>query len=38
MEIVDRHGFTNDKLFNRMFKEIYGATPREIRRRLSRMM
>lgn len=38
MEIVDRHGFTNYKLFNRMFKEIYGATPREIRRRLSRMM
>ncbi|MDO5476514.1 MAG: AraC family transcriptional regulator [Eubacteriales bacterium] len=36
MEIVDRHGFTNYKLFNRMFKEIYGATPREIRRRMSR--
>lgn len=35
MEIVDRHGFTNYKLFNRMFKEIYGATPREIRRRMS---
>lgn len=37
MEIVDRHGFTNYKLFNRMFKEIYGATPREVRRRISMM-
>ena len=35
MEIVDRHGFTNYKLFNRMFKESYGATPRELRRRIS---
>lgn len=34
MEIVEQHGFTNYKLFNRMFKEIYGATPREIRGRL----
>ena len=37
MEIVDRHGFTNYKLFNRMFKEIYGATPREVRRRIAMM-
>ncbi|MBQ2641402.1 MAG: helix-turn-helix transcriptional regulator [Lachnospiraceae bacterium] len=33
MEIVERHGFTNYKLFSRMFREIYGASPREIRRR-----
>ena len=26
------------KLFNRMFKEIYGATPREVRRRISSMV
>lgn len=26
-----KHGFTNYKLFNRMFKEIYGCTPREVR-------
>lgn len=38
MEIVDKHGFTNYKLFNRMFKEIYGATPREVRRRISSMV
>ena len=33
MEILDRHGFTNYKLFSRMFKKVYGDTPREIRRR-----
>ena len=33
MEILNRHGFTNYKLFSRMFKELYGDTPREIRRR-----
>ena len=33
MEILNRHGFTNYKLFSRMFKEMYGDTPREIRRR-----
>lgn len=37
MEIVSMHGFTNYKLFNRMFKEIYGTTPRELRRRISHM-
>ncbi len=36
MEIVERHGFSNYKLFNRMFREIYGTTPRELRRRISR--
>ena len=33
MEIAEKHGFTNYKLFNRMFHEIYGCTPREIRGR-----
>ena len=33
LEILDKHGFTNYKLFSRMFKEVYGDTPREIRRR-----
>ena len=37
MEIVSTHGFTNYKLFNRMFKETYGTTPRELRRRISNM-
>lgn len=37
MEIADMHGFTNYKLFNRMFREIYGSTPREMRRRISRI-
>ena len=31
MEASEKHGFTNYKLFNRMFKEIYGCTPREVR-------
>lgn len=31
MDLAERHGFTNYKLFNRMFHEIYGCTPREIR-------
>ena len=33
LEVLDKHGFTNYKLFSRMFKEVYGDTPREIRRR-----
>lgn len=37
MEIADRHGFSNYKLFNRMFKEIYGTTPRELRRRIAQL-
>ena len=32
MELLEKHGLTNYKLFSRMFKEIYGYTPREIRR------
>ena len=31
MEIIDRHGFTNYKLFHKLFKEFYGCTPRELR-------
>lgn len=30
-EILERHGFYNQKLFYKMFKEIYGCTPRQIR-------
>lgn len=31
MELGERHGFTNYKLFNKMFHEIYGCTPRDVR-------
>lgn len=31
MEIIDQNGFTNYKLFHRLFREIYGCTPREAR-------
>ena len=30
-ELADQNGFSNQKLFNRTFKEIYGCTPREAR-------
>ena len=32
MELLDLHGFGNYKLFARMFRELYGMTPREIRK------
>ncbi|MFQ9934132.1 MAG: helix-turn-helix domain-containing protein [Lachnospiraceae bacterium] len=32
-QIQLRHGFTNYKLFNRMFKEAYGCTPSQMRQR-----
>lgn len=32
MELMEKHGFTNYRLFNRLFKEIYGDTPRQIRK------
>lgn len=32
MELGELHGFTNYKLFNKMFHEIYGCAPRDIRR------
>lgn len=31
MELAQRHGFTNYKLFNKMFHEVYGCSPREVR-------
>ncbi len=30
-EIMERHGFYNQKLFYRMFKERYGCTPRQLK-------
>ena len=34
-DILDRHGFSNYKLFRRMFHEHFHATPTEIRKRHS---
>lgn len=31
-QILERHGFTNYKLFRRMFAEHFGGTPRDVRR------
>lgn len=31
MELAEQHGFTNYKLFNKMFHEIYGCAPRDMR-------
>lgn len=36
LEIMERNGFTNQKLFNRNFKELYGCTPSETRKRPER--
>lgn len=33
MEIAERHGFTNYKLFGRLFRDAYGCSPREIRKK-----
>lgn len=33
-EILEKNGFTNQKLCNRMFKEFYGCTPSRIRKSL----
>lgn len=30
-DIQERHGFCNYKVFNRMFKEVYGCTPSKLR-------
>jgi len=30
-EIMEQNGFTNQKLFNRIFKEIYGCTPLSVK-------
>lgn len=32
LEIQERHGFSNYKVFNRMFKESYGNTPSKVRK------
>lgn len=32
MDAAAKHGFSNYKLFNRMFHEVYGCTPAEVRR------
>ncbi len=32
-EIIEANGFTNQKLFNRTFKEIYNCTPSSVRKR-----
>ncbi|MBS7009717.1 AraC family transcriptional regulator [Anaerostipes sp.] len=31
MDLIEKHGFKNYKLFIKMFREIYGSTPREVR-------
>ena len=31
-DIQAKHGFTNDKVFHRMFKKVYGCTPLEVRK------
>ncbi len=31
-EVMTQSGFSNQTLFNRLFKELYGMTPREVRR------
>ena len=30
--IMEKNGFTNQKLFNRTFRELYGTTPSAVRR------
>ena len=30
-EVMTESGFTNQTIFNRLFKEIYGMTPRQAR-------
>ncbi|MCC8067118.1 MAG: AraC family transcriptional regulator [Clostridiales bacterium] len=32
-EVMERNGFTNQKLFNRTFKEIYGCTPLSVKKK-----
>ncbi len=34
MAVAEKHGFTNYKLFGRLFREFYGKTPREVRREM----
>lgn len=32
-DVQEKHGFINDKVFRRMFRELYGCSPREIRKK-----
>lgn len=32
-DISERHGFYNEKVFRRMFKEVYGCSPKEARKK-----
>lgn len=32
-DIQEKHGFYNEKVFRRMFREVYGCSPREARKR-----
>lgn len=36
-ELMERHGFRNQKLFNQIFREIYGCTPSQKRKELQRV-
>ena len=35
MQLLEKHGLTNYKQFNRLFREIYGCTPRQLRKIVS---
>ena len=32
LELAEKHGFTGYKMFSQLFREVYGCTPREVRR------
>jgi AraC-like DNA-binding protein len=34
--ILERHGFTNYKLFRRMFQEHFGCTPTKVRENMKK--
>lgn len=36
--ILERHGFTNDKLFRRMFRERFEKTPSQVRREIDEIV
>lgn len=33
-EIRERHGFYNEKVFRRMFRDMYGCSPKEVRKKM----
>ncbi len=37
MAVAEKHGFSNYKLFGRLFREFYGKTPREVRREMKEL-